>query len=152
MSDSESIRRVMEEVGPRDDEIFAVLQTGDKSWAVRFEHVDIEIELDADSERLMLSAEIGVPPEERRLSVYETLLIYNLLWSDTGGVRMALTEAGGSIVQMVDLHCSVVTTELIAIVTHNLNERSLAWREFFEVDDGGEGPAPASFDHTMIQV
>jgi hypothetical protein len=154
MSDHELVRLVMQEVGPRDDEILEVLQTGDQSWAARFADVDIELELEPETRRLMLSAEIGAPPEETRASIYETMLLYNLLGSDTGGVHMALSEAGGAVVQMVDLHCSALTTELLVTVLHNLNERTLIWREFFAggAEQGETVAPPPPFEHPMIQV
>ena len=154
MSDHELVRLVMQEIGPRDDEILEVLQTDEQSWAVRFADVDIELELEPETRRLMLSAEIGAPSEEKRTSIYETLLLYNLLGSDTGGLHMALTEAGGAIVQMVDLHCSTLTTELLVTVLHNLNERTPIWREFFTggAEEGGTVAPPPPFEHPMIQV
>jgi hypothetical protein len=102
----------------------------------------------------MLSAEIGAPPDEKRASIYETLLLYNLLGGDTGGVHMALSEAGGAVVQMVDLQCSALTTGLLVTVLHNLNERTLIWREFFtgETEEGDTVAPPPPFEHPMIQV
>jgi Tir chaperone protein (CesT) family len=151
MDDRDFIRSIMQEVGPRDDGILQVLQTSDNFWVVRFEEVDVELELDPEMRRLTLSAEIGVVTEEKRAKLYETLLLYNLLWRETGGLRMALAEPGGSVIQCVDMHCSALTTELLAIVLHNLDERTLLWREFFE---GGDAPEPVidAPEYSMIQL
>jgi hypothetical protein len=155
MDDKAFVRLTMQEVGPRDDRILQVLQTGDESWAVRFEEVDVLIELDPETRRLMFSCELGLVPEERREEVYQLLLTYSLLWRETGGLRMAL-DADNQAIQLVDLHCSSLTTELLAIVLHNLEERTLLWREFIA---GGAGdhsqavPPPASDpEYPMIPV
>lgn len=152
MNDQEHIGLVMREIGPRDDGILEILQTGDESWAMRFQDVDVEIELEPESRRLMLSAEIGAPNDEQRASFYEAMLLFNLLWRDTGGVRMGLAEAGGAILQMVDLHCSSVTTDMLVAVARNLNDRTLLWRDFLKAPPPNELATESSANHPMIQV
>jgi hypothetical protein len=151
MKDLEKITLVMAEVGPLDEEIYEVLRLKEDFWAVRFAEVDVEVEFEAASGRLVLSAEIGAAPAERQAEIYETLLMYNLLWRETGGVRMALSEPDGGVIQSVDLLLSIVDANLLAIVLHNLNERTTMWREFFA---GGVAPdaSPTYPEHPMMQV
>lgn len=142
MIDARKIGQLIAETGPGDDAILAVVQTGDDSWVIRYEHVDVDLELDAETARLVLSAEIGVPPAERRLSIYELLLAYSLLWRETGGIRMALTGAGGAAVQLVDLAAADLTVGVLATVAANLADRTLVWRAFFT----GGAPAETKID------
>jgi hypothetical protein len=140
MTDQEQVARLMAEVGTLDDDIVAVVQTGDDSWAIRFEDVDIEVERDPHGGRLVLSAEIAVPRREDRVTVYEALLSYSMLWRETGGLRMALAEPGGAAVQLVDLNTVDVTPKLLATVAANLAERTLVWRAFLASGQQGEQP------------
>ena len=87
---------MMEEVGTLDDSIVACLKTQDGAYAIRFEDLDIFVEVEADRGRVVLSSEIGTPFHARAAEVYETMLSYNLLWRATGGLRMALTGRGGA--------------------------------------------------------
>jgi len=134
--------RLMSEVGPLDDMILACIKTPDGAYAVRFEDVDVLVERDGDRDRIALSVEIGAPPPSRALEVYETLLSYNLLWRETGGVRMALTGRKGSVVQFVDLTGSEINPRSIATVAANLASLTEIWRAFLQ-SAGGDSAAPA---------
>ena len=138
MTDQERVARLMTEVGPLDDDIVEVAQTSDDSWAIRFEDVDIEVERDPLGGRLVLSAEIAVPRREDRVTVYEALLSYSMLWRETGGLRMALAEPGGAAVQLVDVSIADLTPKLLATVAANLAERTLVWRAFLASDQQDE--------------
>jgi hypothetical protein len=151
MDDLERIDLIMQEIGPRDDGIDQVLRLDEEIWAVRFADVDIEAEFDAPSRRLMLSADIGAPPADLQAHMYEAALTYSMLWRDTGGVRMAISESGGPITHMADLHCSDLTAATMAIVLRNFNDRTLIWRKYIEgVEDGPPGPEP--LDATIIRA
>lgn len=63
----------------------------------------LTIDYDATSRKLFLSAEIGAVPEEQAHRFFEFFLQYNLLWAETGGVRMALEKPGGALIQIADL-------------------------------------------------
>ena len=151
MNGQEKLRLTMQEVGPRDDGIDQVLQTGEETWAVRFEDVDVEVEFNPQTQRAMFSADIGVPPEERRLPICEAVLVYSMLWRETGGLRMAMNETGGPITQMVDVDCITLTIGTAAAVLHNLRDRTLIWRKFFYGTDEAL-PAPLSPTDIMIRI
>ena len=134
--------RLMSEAGPLDDKILACTRTPDGTYALRFEEVDVLVERDEDRNRIALSVEIGAPRASRALEVYETLLSYNLLWRETGGVRMALTGRKGSVVQFVDLTGSEINARTIATVAANLASLTDIWRAFLQ-SAGGDIAAPA---------
>jgi hypothetical protein len=134
--------RLMSEVGPLDDTILACIKTQDGAYAIRFEEIDVLVERDGDRDRIALSVEIGTPRPSNALSVYEALLSYNLLWRETGGVRMALTGRQGAVVQFVDLTGPEINPTSIATVAANLAGLSEIWRTYID-SDGGEAAAPA---------
>lgn len=140
MEDTE-FDRLMGAVGPQDDAILAVVKTPDGAYAVRFEELDVLVERDVDRDRIALSVEIGSPRASRALAIYETLLSYNLLWQETGGVRMALTGKGGNVVQFVDLTGSEINPVSIATVAVNLASLTEIWRAFLE-SEGSDLAAP----------
>jgi hypothetical protein len=142
MNELERINQIIADAGPLDTDIMAVVRTGDASWSVHYEHAHVDLDVDAGNDRLLLTANIGAPPEERRAALYETVLMYSLLRRQTGGVSMALTAPGGDIVQLIDVPVSQATPQSLAIVIGNLVDRTLTWRALFADADAGVAPAP----------
>lgn len=132
----ERMQIMMEEIGPSLSDIQAVIQSEDKNWAIQFSDQSIVmLEWVSDPERVVLTAMLGVPSESMQLSVYETLLCYNLLWKDTGGVKMALSGPGGELVAIYELFSSdLALNELQTVLT---NFVSIA--EIWSVYVTGEG-------------
>jgi hypothetical protein len=63
-----------------------------------------EVEQLENPDRMVFSSEIGAVTDDQELPVYEALLCYNLLWKDTGGVKIGLAGPKGIL---------IVTTELL---------------------------------------
>jgi hypothetical protein len=139
------ITAMMEEVGTMDDSIVACLKTPDDSYVIRFEDLDIFVEVEADRGRVVLSSEIGTPLRARAAEVYETMLSYNLLWRATGGLRMALTGRGGSMVQLVDLAGEEISARQIVTVAVNMADLTRIWQAYMQTG-GGEISMPQPFD------
>lgn len=100
----ERMQIMMEEIGPSLPEIEAVIQSEQTHWAIQFDDRSIVMLEWADKpDRVVLTAMLGRPSESMQLSVYETLLCYNLLWKDTGGVKMALSGPGGELILLYEL-------------------------------------------------
>ncbi len=95
---------MMEEIGPSLPEIEAVIQSEETHWAIQFDDQSIVmLEWAEKPDRVVLTAMLGTPTESMQLSVYETLLCYNLLWKDTGGVKMALSGPDGELILLYEL-------------------------------------------------
>ncbi len=95
---------MMEEIGPSLPEIEAVIQSEETNWAIQFDDQSIVmLEWAHKPDRVVLTAILGTPSESMQFSVYETLLCYNLLWKDTGGVKMALSGPGGELILLYEL-------------------------------------------------
>ena len=137
----ERMQIMMEEIGPAMSEIEAVIQSEEKNWAIQFEDQSIVMLEWAESpDRVVLTAMLGVPSETMQLSVYETLLCYNLLWKDTGGVKMALSGPSGELVLLYELFASNLNRNELQTVLINFVSISQVWSVYVT----GEGEQPAS--------
>lgn len=128
MTDTAAVARLVAEIGPLDDEVLAAFEVAPGEWAVRYSGIEVALEHDAAGGRLMMTATIGAPRPESALRLYELLLSYNLLWRDTGGIRMALLGAGGEAVQMADLTLAGLTAADLAGTLSGFARRAGAWR------------------------
>jgi len=136
----EHMQIMMEEIGPAMPEIEAVIQSEEKNWAIQFEDQSIVMLEWAESpDRVVLTAMLGVPSESMQLSVYEALLCYNLLWKDTGGVKMALSGPGGELVLLYELFASNLNRNELQTVLINFVSISQVWSVYVT----GEGDEPA---------
>ena len=95
----ERMQIMMEEIGPSMPEIEAVIQSENTNWAIQFEDQSIVmLEWAEQPDRVVLTTMLGTPSESMQLSVYETLLCYNLLWRDNGGVKVGLAGPQGALI------------------------------------------------------
>ena len=124
----ERMQAMMEEIGPAMAEIEAVIQSEDKNWAIQFEDQSIiMLEWAERPDRIVLSSMLGIPTESMQLSVYEALLCYNLLWKDTGGVKMALAGPGGDLMLLYELYVDQLLLNDLQIVISNFSSISQVW-------------------------
>ncbi len=129
MSTAQDIRNAVAGTGALDERIDLVLQTGDAVWMVRHGDVEVDIEFDADSDRVMLSADLGVPPADRRADIYELLMAYALLWRETGGLRAGFSPVDRSLSLMGDFGAEGLTPDMLASVLANFAGAVVLWRQ-----------------------
>ncbi len=102
---NDKIQDLISQIGPVFPDIDAVIQTEDPSWAIQFvDELVVMIEQLEHPDRMVFSSEIGTVADDQELPVYEALLCYNLLWKDTGGVKIGLAGPKGTL---------IVTSELL---------------------------------------
>jgi hypothetical protein len=136
------LRDLLVETAQREATIAALLQTGDQSFVMQLDSgIDIEADYLAETGRMALSAIIGTPADAERLRIYEAMLIYGLLWRDTGGVHMALAEPGGAVVQLAEIPAFDLTPGDLAMVVKNFEAKALIWVGLLEGEGRGE-PGP----------
>lgn len=140
MASSEQLGSMIESVGPRDHDIETVVQISESEYVVHYDDLEVTLEIDAETDRLVMSAELGQSPSDKRLPVCTTLLNYSLLWRDTGGVHMALT-ADGTAVQLLTLFGSEVTLDLLDTVLRNFAVKARLMRAYVAKGGGDESPA-----------
>lgn len=100
----EKIQTLIQELGPVSPDIDAVVQTEEPSWAIQYsDETIVIIEAAEEPQRIVLSSELGSPNDSLQLPIYETLLCYNLLWRETGGVKIGLAGPKGSLILSCEL-------------------------------------------------
>ncbi len=147
-SNLERMQIMMEEIGPSMNEIEAVIQSEDKNWAIQFDdQAIVMLEWSDQPDKVVLTTMLGTPSEAMQLSVYETLLCYNLLWKDTGGVKMALSGPGGELVLLYELFATDLTINELQVVLTNFLSIAQVWSVY--VTGESENPvtgAPGPMD------
>jgi hypothetical protein len=146
----ERMQIMMEEIGPAMPEIDAVIQSEEENWAIQFEDQTIvTLEWAKNPDRVVLSSMLGIPSESMQLSVYETLLCYNLLWKDTGGVKMALAGPNGELVLLYDLYMNDLMLNELQTVLSNFVSIGQVWSVYVtgEAEQNTIMPAPVDMLH-----
>jgi hypothetical protein len=104
--DPQYISQRLGEVGPETENLSVIVQDDDSTWTLAFENevtVLVLVEWADEPARLVLSADIGTPPEGRAAQVHKTALSYNTLWRDTGGARIGMGGEEGDLLLVREL-------------------------------------------------
>ena len=147
MNNLESTDALMRDLGPDADSIEAVIKRGSGRWAILLaDGGELTAELDLESGGLALMLPVAAPAASERLRVYEAALLYNSLWRDTAGARLAMAGENGTIT--VGLEVPVAALDLAALQSAIalLCSRAETWREVI-----GAGPTPDSPPEHRIQ-
>ena len=127
---------MMEEVGPEVSDIETVIQNEDRDWAIQFEDQTIvTLEWADNPDKVVLSTILGKPTQKNQLSVYETLLCYNLLWRDTGGVKMVLGGPEGEILLIYEMYMQETNLNEFKTVLLNFLNIAKVWEVFIQSED-----------------
>ncbi len=141
MSTIEQIEQLIKEIGPAMPDIDAVVQTDEPSWAIQFsDETIIVIEPADDPSRMVISAELGVAAEAQQRSVYETLLCYNLMWRDSGGVKIGLAGPQGALIISVDVCVEGLTLMGLQQVFEHFLKIARSWTQYIGKADSAEAP------------
>ncbi len=137
----EQIQQLLKELGPSMSEIDAVVQTEEPSWAIQFSDETIIIIEPADEpSRMVISAELGAAAEAQQRTVYETLLCYNLMWRDSGGVKIGLAGPQGALIISTEICVQgLVLTDLQQHLNTFL-KIVRSWTEYVAKADAAEIP------------
>lgn len=143
MIDKERMSLILTEAAQRLD-VDGLLAIDERdAWFIAFnEDTEIDVELDASGHRVTFQCALGRPDDARRDHLCRTLLQYNYLWRETGGMRMALDGADGNVVQIFDMPSESVDAESVQNVLGNFAQAASAWHEV--LSSGGDIPNPAS--------
>ena len=118
-----SISQMLSELGPDLDVDEIAAYEEQNSWAIAISgdsrETAMSLDYDEASGKLFMFGELCAPPAEKLLSTYEFLLSYNLASIETGGARMALDTAGGSVVLIHDIPLAGLRKEQLGVVLSN---------------------------------
>ena len=108
----------------------AAAYEGEDAWRIAMAtgHA-LDVEYDDEAARLMITGDIGEIAAASRLTMYETLLQYNFIWSQTGGVRIALDGSTHRAVVMFEVALPNLAVPRLSMVLANLARVQEAWIE-----------------------
>jgi len=139
-----AIQMLMQELGPHTPIVDAVVQHGEKTWAVQFDDESIVlVEWDGEPERLIFSTDLGDAAEERRIEVYQLLLSYNLLWRESGGLKTALGGPDGGAMLLYEWRSEQATLMEMQTALDNFNRIAAMWRNYIANGAGMEEVFPS---------
>jgi hypothetical protein len=95
----------------------------------------VTLEWAENPDKVVLSTILGKPSQKNQLSVYETLLCYNLLWRDTGGVKMALGGPEGEILLIYEMYIQETNLNEFKTVLLNFLNIAKVWEVFIQSED-----------------
>lgn len=148
MAFAEHVEQLLQELGPLLE--VAAIDRGEQehSWIVYYdEDTAIDVFVAADQNKLTLAAEIGKPSAERQAYTYASMLQYNTLFQETGGVRIALLGADEPLLLLFDLFLHGLELPTICTATTNFYRQVLTWREIMNL--GGLAPDEIQPNHQL---
>ena len=145
MNTKRHIDHLMQQLGPLVDEIVAIRQVEQSVWALAVAPDSALIVVENQTaHKLTFRITIGPVPASRRSAVYETVLLANSLWSESGGVCLALDEPDGNIEMICDLFQLDLDLATFVTVVTNILAKAKAWRKTLSKLAAGPTAASAS--------
>ena len=140
-------------IGAANDDIAAVLQIEPGHWAVGYDDdVTIEIECANNSNRLTLFCGLGVPKASEIDRIRHTLLCYNMMWRETGGMRMGLSGAGDEAFLIGDVYLPDTSEASLDQALWNMAQLARAWTRFITEGSLVDAAAAIPGIETMIRI
>ena len=139
----EKIQQLIQELGPNMQDIDAIVQTEEPSWAIQFsDETIIIIEAAEEPARMVFSAELGNASETNQRAIYEALLCYNLMWRDTGGVKIGLAGPQGALIISIELCLEGLMLNDLQISLTNFLKITRSWQGFVNQPSPTSAPLP----------
>ena len=137
----EQIQQLVQEIGPSMQEIDAVVQTEEPSWAIQFsDETIIILEAADDPSRAVISAELGMITEAQQRNVYETMLCYNMMWRGSGGVKIGLAGPQGALIISRDVCLDNLTLAALQQEIGSFLKITRSWTQFIAQGEQAELP------------
>ena len=141
MTTIEQIENLVKELGPAMSDIDAIVQTEDPSWAIQFsDETNIILEPAVDPSRIVISTELGAAAEAQQRTVYETMLCYNLMWRDSGGVKIGLAGPQGALIISTDVCIESLTLQELKQEIQRFLTIARSWAQYVGKADASEAP------------
>lgn len=152
MDITSALEQMLLAIGAANDNIVAILQVEPGHWAVGYlDDTTIEVECQEGSNRLTLYTGIGTPNPGDLDRIRHTMLNYNLLWRETGGMRMGLSGPGDAAYLIGDVYLPETSEASLDQALFNMAQLGRIWTRF--VTEGSLGPNGPAFDaEALIRV
>ena len=142
--DPEYISQRLVEVGPEARNLSVIVQDDESTWTLAFEDeitVLVLIEWAEQPHRLVLSTDVGRPPDARAAEVHAAALSYNLLWRETGGARVGMGGEEGDLLLIREIDPqSVQGSEFVSLLEEFADVAQ--WWEHFVTSEEADLSAP----------
>ena len=153
MTTIEQIEHLIKEIGPAMPEVDAIVQTEDPSWAIQFsDETIIILEPADDPSRVVISTELGAAVEAQQRRVYETMLCYNLMWRDSGGVKIGLAGPQGALIISTDVCIEGLTLQDLKQEIERFLQIARSWTQYVGKVDAGEAPPLPGMDAGSVHL
>lgn len=153
MTTIEQIEHLIKEIGPTMPEVDAIVQTEDPSWAIQFsDETIIILEPADDPSRAVISTELGAAVEAQQRRVYETMLCYNLMWRDSGGVKIGLAGPQGALIISTDICIEGLTLQDLKQEIERFLQIARSWTQYVGKADAGEAPPLPGMDAGSVHL
>ena len=140
---TEKIQQLIQELGPHMQDIDAIVQTEEPSWAIQFsDETILIIEAAEEPSRMVFSAELGNASENNQRAIYEALLCYNLMWRDTGGVKIGLAGPQGALIISTELCLEGLVLNDLQLCLTNFLKITRSWQGFVNQTSPTSAPLP----------
>jgi len=125
----EQVSSLMTQLGPILDPPAIYASDEEKCWGVALDKdLTVLIQFDEQKASIVLTCELGAPPDDNRSALYEMLLQMNYYWDSTGGSRMALNRPGGEVVQIFEIPAEGLDAIRLSEIVTSFAETSRSWR------------------------
>ena len=134
--DRKMLTQLFTDLGPLLDEVAIREDAAGEAWHIFFsEEFDLVAEYDGFRNRLILRSELGTPPPDRKIQIYELLLATNTMWKDTGGITFGISPQDGEVLLSFDLSAEGLQVDQLHNLVLGFVDKALTWRQL--VQSGG---------------
>jgi hypothetical protein len=118
-------------IGQKLPSVKGILQRPNGEWLVRLDDLDVVLELDEKTRRMMVSVELSTLSELSEAAVLTHLLQYSFLWRETGCVYASLNDELRPVL-MVPLFQEELSTDFLTNVLAHMVEKARAFTALIE--------------------
>ena len=153
MTTIEQIAERVKQLGPAMPAIDAIVQTEDPSWAIQFgDESIILLESAEEPARIVISTELGSAAEAQQRAIYETMLCYNLMWRDSGGIKIGLAGPQGALIISTDVCIEGLTLQQLQQEIEGFLKIARSWTQYVGKAESGEAPPLPGMDAGSLHL
>lgn len=135
--DHDAVGKMLTDVAPLVDAARLTL-LDDGGWLMALaEDIQIDIELDSEVGRLVLSCDVCPLPDQAREKALQFLLEYNYVWPLHGGIRTAVDKGRDWVAVLLDIPVSYLTVQRLDNAIANFRAAIESLRRVLELMSAG---------------
>ena len=148
-----ALNEMLSAIGAANADIAAILEVEPGHWAIGYQDdMTVEDEFQDGGNRLTMTCGLGIPKLSEIDRIRNTMLNYNLMWRESGGLRMGLSGAGDEAYLIGDVYLPDTSEASLDQALFNMVQLGRIWSRFVtEGSLSGDRPDPSGLE-TMIRV